>query len=291
MRVIKESHLIVHCVADSDDVHGQDGRVAMFPSQSVHKSDGEGGLGLLDTKMREHRLQGPYCSPRSTPPVEHRATISVSLRYIPTQRASKGLMKLFNRLAFSHLDTNNQLVPWAGTARRIRTTPTNCNGAIAIEHTGKIRRQFWSNNKGLGGHTKYRWHRYIAPYFTWTLLLLFALASEGQAGYDYTDPPSVMMTAASGSTPTIDWSKGRFQSITLTAATATFTFIPPLVHGELSLLVIQDATGLRVPVFPSTVKCAAGVCTAATTTANKGTLYQFYYDGTTYWSTVISLNL
>lgn len=123
------------------------------------------------------------------------------------------------------------------------------------------------------------------------ILALSLCASAGQAGYDYTDPPSVLMTAASGASPSVDWSRSRFQSVTLTAATVTFTFVPPLVHGLVSLLVVQDASGLRAVVFPATVKCTAGVCTAATTTAAKGTLYQFFYDGTSYWNTAISLNL
>lgn len=131
----------------------------------------------------------------------------------------------------------------------------------------------------------------IEACFYAVILALALFVSEGQAGYEYTDPPSVLMTAASGAAPTVDWSKGRFQSVTLTATTVTFTFLPPLVHGPVSLLVVQDATGLRAVVFPASAKCAAGVCTAATTTANKGTLYQFFYDGTTYWNTVISLNL
>ena len=124
-----------------------------------------------------------------------------------------------------------------------------------------------------------------------SLLVALLCAPCAEAGYEYLDAPNVMVNTASGSAVTIDWSLGHVYVVTLTSATVTFTFLPPKVHENLVLVVVQDGTGLRVVTLPGSVKCAAAVCAVATTTAGKATAYEFTFDGVTYWNIANSLNL
>lgn len=132
---------------------------------------------------------------------------------------------------------------------------------------------------------------------TWLVVAWLLLASSvwaatvGRTGYEYQDQPYVMINPASGAAPVIDWSQSSIQFVTLTAATVTFTFLPPGTHRILTLVVTQDASGLRAVSLPASVKCTAASCTTATITSGKSTLYQFIYDGSTYWNTLINLNL
>lgn len=69
--------------------------------------------------------------------------------------------------------------------------------------------------------------------------------------------------------------------LTLTANTA-FTFPAAAAGGQFTLLLTQDATGSRVPTWPSTVRWAGGTAPTLTTTAAKTDVLTFLSDGT-YW--------
>ena len=89
----------------------------------------------------------------------------------------------------------------------------------------------------------------------------------------------------SGSTPALDWNDGQKQKITLNAATPTFTFTDPPGPCNLILKMVQDATGGRDPVWPSTVKWPTNG-TEPTWSAGAADIdiIAFYFDGTDYYS-------
>lgn len=66
-------------------------------------------------------------------------------------------------------------------------------------------------------------------------------------------------------------------------ANCTYTFTAPAGPANLSLKLIQDATGSRTATWPATVKWAGGTAPTLTTTANAEDLITFYYDGTNYY--------
>jgi ribosomal protein S6E (S10) len=72
----------------------------------------------------------------------------------------------------------------------------------------------------------------------------------------------------SGAAVTIDWNESNRQEITL-AHNATFTFTDPTGIANLTLFIIQDATGSRVPTWPANVRWSGGSAPTLTTTANQ----------------------
>jgi hypothetical protein len=85
---------------------------------------------------------------------------------------------------------------------------------------------------------------------------------------------------------TIDWTKSNHQSITLTEDT-TFTFIAPSNPCNLTLRIIQDATGGWNVTFP-TFKTPSGVNLSFTTTAGAEDLLMLYFDGTNYIAGILA---
>ena len=63
----------------------------------------------------------------------------------------------------------------------------------------------------------------------------------------------------------------------------TYTFTPP-TSGDttIKLKLVQDATGNRVPTWPSNINWAGGEPTWSTA-ANAVDIATIYYDGTEYW--------
>jgi len=90
----------------------------------------------------------------------------------------------------------------------------------------------------------------------------------------------------SGATPTIDWTSGQKQKITLNAATVTFTFTaPPGLASGLILKIINMND--RTLVWPGTVLWPGGTTPTASAGATDTDLYSFYYDGTNYYGGVL----
>jgi hypothetical protein len=85
---------------------------------------------------------------------------------------------------------------------------------------------------------------------------------------------------------TIDWTKSNHQSITLTEDT-TFTFTAPSNPCNLTLRIIQDATGGWNVTFP-TFKTPSGVNLSFTTTAGAEDLLMLYFDGTNYIAGILA---
>jgi hypothetical protein len=92
----------------------------------------------------------------------------------------------------------------------------------------------------------------------------------------------------SGASDTIDWTTGQKQKSTLTAD-CTFTFTAPAGPCNLTLRLIQDATGSRVVTWPAAVKWPGGT-KPTLSGANAVDVISLYYNGTSYYSTW-SLNL
>ncbi|MHA1883082.1 MAG: hypothetical protein ACTSUO_08560 [Candidatus Thorarchaeota archaeon] len=86
----------------------------------------------------------------------------------------------------------------------------------------------------------------------------------------------------SGTTVTIDWTKGNKQKLTLTDD-CTFTFVSPSGPCNLVLKLVQDNTGGRTVTWPASVKWPASTPPVLSTGANKVDIICFYFDGTNYY--------
>jgi len=86
---------------------------------------------------------------------------------------------------------------------------------------------------------------------------------------------------SSGASPSIDWSQGNNQSVTLNA-NATITFTNPVAGGHYTLYVIQDATGSRTITWPATVRWSNGVTPTLTTAASQVDIFGFIYTGSVF---------
>ena len=99
----------------------------------------------------------------------------------------------------------------------------------------------------------------------------------------------VVANGNSGASPTINWSAGAIQSITLNAATVTPTFTAPLGVTRLQIFLTQDATGGRLVTWPASVKWVNHTPPTLSTAAGATDIVTFTYDGTSYWG-VLSPN-
>ncbi len=95
-----------------------------------------------------------------------------------------------------------------------------------------------------------------------------------------------------GTSTTIDWNNGAFQTATLTG-NCTFTFTAPTVDASnyvrLCLLLSQDATGSRTATWPATVRWVGNTAATLTTTTSREDIITLIYNGTNY-AAVASLN-
>ncbi len=101
------------------------------------------------------------------------------------------------------------------------------------------------------------------------------------------DPYLNQDNLTSADTVTLDWTVRTKAYCLLDRATTTFTFTAPTYPTTLLLVLKQDGTGSRLASFPSAVKWANGVATL-TTTANAYDIVNIYYDGSTYFATVLN---
>jgi hypothetical protein len=86
--------------------------------------------------------------------------------------------------------------------------------------------------------------------------------------FDLTDAPVIA----------VDWSKGHMQYITL-HGNRRFTFSNGQYSAKYALIITQDATGSRIPVWPSSVRWpGGGQPPTLTTTANKTDYVTFFYN-------------
>lgn len=101
--------------------------------------------------------------------------------------------------------------------------------------------------------------------------------AAGTTNVYLTEPAAVLWNKGvfnvglSGSAITIDWSNGRYQMVTLTAA-CTITFANSMLCPEGVLEIYQDATGGRVPTISGAVYRSGSAPTWSTTSATHDTL-------------------
>jgi hypothetical protein len=108
-------------------------------------------------------------------------------------------------------------------------------------------------------------------------LLLFlppALADSTAPSYvELADAPTI----------TVDWSKGNMQAVML-HDNRTLVFANGQRGGRYTLIIKQDATGSRIPIWPPQVHWPGEnqLPPMLTTTANKKDYFTFIYDGMRY---------
>ena len=91
---------------------------------------------------------------------------------------------------------------------------------------------------------------------------------------------------------TLDLTESSFHKVAaLTGDVTSISIANPTEGQEWSVLFVQDGTGSRVVSgWPASVKLSGGAF-VITTTASKGSLITFLYDGTTHWEKSRSTNL
>jgi hypothetical protein len=87
----------------------------------------------------------------------------------------------------------------------------------------------------------------------------------------------------SSTADTIDWTTGNYHKSTMTG-NCTYTFTAPTGPGRFQLMLVQDATGSRVPSFPASVKWPGGSMPTFSTAANSIDIVTFYYNGTDFYA-------
>jgi hypothetical protein len=106
------------------------------------------------------------------------------------------------------------------------------------------------------------------------LLFLIPLAHAAKGASTYAD-------LADGPKITVDWSRGTTQFVTL-HGNREFVFLNGQKGGKYLLVITQDATGSRIPVWPASVRCPGTTCPTVTTLAGKTDYLTFIDNGTNY---------
>ncbi len=88
----------------------------------------------------------------------------------------------------------------------------------------------------------------------------------------------------SGASPTVNWTLGNKQKITLNN-NATFAFTAPGGVSNLLLRIVQDGTGSRTAAWPASVKWPSGSPPTLSTAAAAEDVITCYYQGTNYYCT------
>jgi hypothetical protein len=84
---------------------------------------------------------------------------------------------------------------------------------------------------------------------------------------------------------TLNWNNGQKQRVTLTGNGAISITDPPGA-GHFTLRIIQDATGLRQPSWPASVKWPNGVTQLPSLLGSSIAVVEMYFDGTDYYATM-----
>jgi hypothetical protein len=95
----------------------------------------------------------------------------------------------------------------------------------------------------------------------------------------------------SGAAPSVDWTKGTTQSMTLNSATVTPTFVSPPGGTDLKLFLTQDGTGGRVVSWPGSVTWIGNGPPSLFSAAGSVTEVLFYFDGTTYFGSIVTSSI
>jgi hypothetical protein len=103
-----------------------------------------------------------------------------------------------------------------------------------------------------------------------------------------TAPSYVELTDAP--TISVDWSKGKTQSVTL-GGNRKLAFVNGHKGGHYTLILKQDATGSRIVTWPQSVHWPGVTPPMLTTTANKKDYISFFYDGMSYDALGLAQNL
>lgn len=103
----------------------------------------------------------------------------------------------------------------------------------------------------------------------------------------------VFGTDTDGATVTFDLSdvtKGKVRSVTL-GGNRTLAVSNVTANSAFLIILKQDATGSRTVTWWSGIKWPNATAPVLTTTANRYDIFQFLYDGTNYYGTVVGQNL
>ncbi len=111
------------------------------------------------------------------------------------------------------------------------------------------------------------------------LAALLSLLSVPVVFASDTPPPYAELTDAP--TISIDWSKGKTQSVTL-GGNRTLAFANAQKGGHYTVILKQDATGSRTVTWPQSVHWPGGTPPILTTTANRKDYITFFYDGVSF---------
>lgn len=86
----------------------------------------------------------------------------------------------------------------------------------------------------------------------------------------------------SGTSRTIDWTRGQKQVVTMTG-NCTFGFTAPPGVGNFLLRIVQDATGNRTANWPASVHWVGNTKPTLSTAGNRVDIITFYYNGSIYY--------
>lgn len=96
-----------------------------------------------------------------------------------------------------------------------------------------------------------------------------------------------IVTAADGATVTFDLSKGNVQKVTL-GGNRTLALSNPKIGQVFFLIIIQDGTGSRIPVWFSTIKWSGGDPPTLSTGANDIDVFAFIcYSSGNYYGSIV----
>lgn len=113
-------------------------------------------------------------------------------------------------------------------------------------------------------------------------------AEMGSGGMQSKD---VVYTQADASTITFNWVNGGRQRVTLGATGRTVAVSNFPSGGTLRLMIFQDGTGSRtITTWPTPMKWSGGSAPTLTATANKMTMIELFYDGSTYYGHLVASN-
>lgn len=104
------------------------------------------------------------------------------------------------------------------------------------------------------------------------------MATKLMAGGNSPDALSTPISVTFSATPVFDLSLGNYFTITATANITSSTFTnAPTDPTRIKIRLVQDATGTRTAVFPTSVRYAGGA-QGNTTTASTASTWEFLLD-------------
>lgn len=92
-----------------------------------------------------------------------------------------------------------------------------------------------------------------------------------------------------GATITFNLANGAIHSTTL-GGNRTLAISNPTAGQSFMILLKQDGSGSRTVTWWGSIKWVGAAAPTLTTTASRTDIFAFFYDGTTYWGSVVGLN-